>query len=91
MSALWMNDYLQPRVDRLYASMTPRSGLLPAERPWLFRVGDIVRLESGEFVQVVDGFLHVHRGVGSIAPSHAPQGSQVLIICASGTGDRLWA
>lgn len=85
----WLQDEMQPHTDRLYAEMTPRSRLLPAERPWLFRVGDLVRLSDGETVQILDGFLHIRRALGARLPTYAPAGSTVIIIRAASEGSSL--
>lgn len=85
-----LHEKLQPRTDTLYAEVTPKSRLLPARRPWLFRVGDIVRLSDGELVQILDGFLHVRRAIGGHLPTYAPKDSTVLIIgSACGEGSSL--
>jgi hypothetical protein len=80
---------LQQRTDRLYAEMTPKSRLLPAERPWLYRISDLVRLSDGETVQILDGFLHIRRAVGGRLPTYAPAGSKVIIIRAVSEGSSL--
>jgi hypothetical protein len=76
-------------TDLLYAPMSELSHLLPARSPWLYRMGDIVRLESGEMVQILDGFLHVRRAVGSREPSFVRRNSTVLIIRSVSEGSSL--
>jgi hypothetical protein len=79
---------LTDNTDRLYGDFRYDSHLLPAARPWLYRIGDLVRV-GNEVVQILDGFLHVRREVGSMQRSHAPAGSSVLIIRACSEGSSL--
>jgi hypothetical protein len=76
-----------PRTDTLYAAFTLDSHLLPASRPWLYRVGDVVRV-GRENVLVLDGFLHVRRALGAYQNA-VPAGTTVLIIAAVSEGERL--
>ena len=77
------------KTDLLYAPMTERSRLLPACRPWLYRLGDLVRMENGEVVQILDGFLHTRRALGAHLPTYAPAGSTVIINRAASEGSSL--